>query len=73
MIYNHSYNRRNVLNLAVSRDGEHFEKFATLEEGEGQFSYPAMILAGDRLHLTYTYQRRTIRYVEWPVSEVPTP
>ncbi len=73
MVYNHSYNKRNVLNLAVSRDGEHFRMFATLEAGEGQFSYPAMILAGDALRLTYTYQRRTIRYVEWPLTAVSEP
>jgi predicted neuraminidase len=72
MIYNHSYNKRNVLNLAVSRDGEHFRMFATLEKGDGQFSYPAMIQARDgSLRMTYTYQRRTIRYVEWPLAMVP--
>jgi predicted neuraminidase len=74
MLYNHSYNRRNVLNLAVSRDGEHFTKFATLEEGEGQFSYPALIQARDgSLRLTYTFQRRTIAYRLWPLKEIPQP
>ncbi|MDE1940414.1 MAG: exo-alpha-sialidase [Alphaproteobacteria bacterium] len=72
MIYNNSYNRRNVLNLAVSRDGEHFRMFRTPEDGEGQFSYPAMIQARDgSLRMTYTYQRRTIKYLELPLSAVP--
>lgn len=74
MIYNHSYNRRNVLNLAVSRDGETFTPFATLEQGEGQFSYPALIQAQDgSLRMTYTYQRRTIRYGVWPLAAIPDP
>lgn len=72
MLYNHSYNRRNRLDMAVSRDGERFRHFLTLENGEGQFSYPALIMTrGGALRLSYTYQRRTIKYLEMPIAAVP--
>lgn len=72
LIYNHSYNRRTPLNLAVSEDGEHFRMFATLEDGPGQYSYPAIIQdsQGD-LDISYTWQRKTIKYVKFPLKQVP--
>lgn len=72
LIYNHSYNRRTPLNLAVSEDGEHFKMFATLEDSPGQYSYPALIQDshGD-LDMTYTWQRKTIKYVKFPLNQVP--
>lgn len=72
LIYNHSYNKRTPLNLAVSKDGEQFQMFATLEDGPGQYSYPAIIQdsRGD-LDITYTWQRKTIKYVRLPLSNVP--
>jgi predicted neuraminidase len=52
------------LNLAVSRDGEHFKNFETLENEPGEYSYPAMIVGKDgTLHITYTWNRKRIRYV----------
>lgn len=74
MVYNPSYNRRNVLALAVSSDGEHFTRFKTLDKGEGQYSYPAMVQAknGDLL-ITYTSRRQSIGFVRIPVAEVPAP
>jgi predicted neuraminidase len=51
------------LNLAVSRDGEHFKNFETLESEPGEYSYPAMIVGKDgTLHITYTWNRKRIRY-----------
>jgi len=72
LIYNHSANARTPLNLAVSRDGEHFQIFKTLEDGPNQYSYPAIIQAanGDLL-MTYSWRRRTIKFVRVPLSEVP--
>jgi len=54
LIFNNSYDRRTPLNLALSKDGEHFQIFKTLEDGPGQYSYPAIIQAanGDLL-MTY--------------------
>lgn len=72
LVFNNSYNERTPLNLAVSRDGEHFRIFKTLEDGPGQFSYPAIIQAanGDLL-ITYTWRRQTIKFVRLPLREIP--
>ena len=72
LIFNNSYNERTPLNLAVSRDGEHFHIFRTLEDGPGQYSYPAIIQArnGDLL-MTYSWRRETIKFVRLPLREVP--
>lgn len=72
LIFNNSYNERTPLNLAVSRDGEHFHIFKTLEDGPGQYSYPAIIQArnGDVL-MTYSWRRETIKFVRLPLRKVP--
>ncbi len=72
LIYNHTDKGRTPLNLAVSTDGEHFRMFQTLESEPGEYSYPALIQGreGD-LHMTYTWNRKTIRYVHVPLSDVP--
>ena len=73
LIYNNTAHGRTPLNLAVSRDGEHFSNFITLESEAGEFSYPALIQGpeGD-LHMTYTYNRKRIRYVRVPLAAVPS-
>jgi predicted neuraminidase len=72
MIFNDTPRGRSPLNLAVSTDGEHFRVFATLEQGEGEYSYPAIIQApsGD-LEMTYTWHRQTIKHVHLRLAEVP--
>jgi len=72
LIFNNSYNKRTPLNLAVSSDGEHFKVFKTLEDGPGQYSYPAIVQAanGD-LMMTYSWRRETIKFVTVPLSDVP--
>lgn len=74
LIFNDTTRGRSPLNLAVSRDGTHFHIFATLEDAVGEFSYPAMIQDshGD-LEITYTWNRKTIKYVHLPLTEVPKP
>ena len=72
LIYNNSSTTRTPLNLAVSADGEHFRMFKTLESTAGQFSYPAIIQSSDgSLRITYTWQRKTIKYVRLPLDQVP--
>ena len=72
LVYNDTASGRSPLNLAVSTDGEHFKNFASLEDQPGEFSYPAMIVGADhQLHITYTYNRKLIRYVEYPVAAIP--
>lgn len=72
LIYNHSTKEgeepkgRNILNLALSTDGENWNPVMTLENEpiEDGYAYPAIIQAKDGLvHITYTYNRRTIKYV----------
>lgn len=73
LIYNHTASGRSPLNLAVSKGGEHFTQFATLEsEAGGEFSYPAIIQGKNgELDMTYTWQRKRIRFASVPLSSVP--
>src|SRR5436190_554452 len=70
LVYNHSDKGRTPLDLAVSRDGEHFEMFRVLEREPGEYSYPALIQGsnGD-LHMTYTWNRKRICYVRVPLTD----
>jgi predicted neuraminidase len=72
LIYNNSTSERTPLNLAVSRDGEHFQNFKTLESEPGEYSYPAIIqnTQGD-LEMTYTWNRKSIEYVHIALKDVP--
>jgi predicted neuraminidase len=72
LIFNNSFDQRTPLCLAVSADGEHFRIFKTLEDGPGEYSYPAIVQAsnGDLL-VTYTWRRQTIKYVRVPLGSVP--
>lgn len=63
LVYNHAQSARSPLNLAVSDDGIHWRGLCVLESEPGEFSYPAIIEGEDRrLHLTWTWNRRRIRY-----------
>jgi predicted neuraminidase len=67
--FNNSYSHRTPLNLAVSSDGEHFRIFRTLEDGPGQYSYPAIVQAADGdLLVSYSWRRETIRFVRIPLN-----
>lgn len=72
LVYNDSASARTPLNLAISADGEHWRNFYDLETGPGEYSYPAMIEArnGDLL-ITYTWNRRKIRFVRFPLAKIP--
>jgi predicted neuraminidase len=73
LIFNNTSQGRTPLNLAVGTDGEHFRVFQTLEEGPGEFSYPAMIQGRDGdLFMTYTWNRKSIRYARVPLADIPT-
>jgi len=64
LVYNASATERNILNLAVSNDSRHWTSGFVLEEGTGEFSYPAIVQARDGLvHVTYSWNRRRIRHV----------
>jgi predicted neuraminidase len=72
LVYNHTARGRTPLNLAVSADGEHWTTFHALESEPGEYSYPAMVEAADgSLHITYTWRRTRIKYVNWPLAKIP--
>jgi predicted neuraminidase len=70
LVYNHTLREgdfpsgRNMLNVALSRNGTDWKPVLTLERARGEFSYPAVIQASDGLvHITYTYLRKTIKHI----------
>ncbi|MCB9280628.1 MAG: exo-alpha-sialidase [Lewinellaceae bacterium] len=56
---------RTPLNVAVSKDGKHWEAALVIEDSEiGQYSYPAVIQTADGMvHLVYTWRRERIKHV----------
>jgi predicted neuraminidase len=71
LVYNHSRRYRTPLNLALSGDGRRWRPSHVLEDGQGEYSYPAVIQGADgRIHITYTWQRRRIRHVELEPGEL---
>jgi predicted neuraminidase len=66
LVYNHSSVEkvRVPLNVALSRDGVHWEAAAVLEDqGAEQYSYPAVVQAANGLlHVTYTWKRLRIKH-----------
>lgn len=72
LVYNHTTSGRTPLNLAIGKDGERFQMFKTLVQEPGEYSYPSMIVGKDgSLHITYTWQRKRVKYVRVPASEIP--
>lgn len=65
LVYNHLTEGRTAIHLAVSRDdGETWTPPRVLEEGAGEYSYPAVIQSADgAVHVTYTWVRTRIRHV----------
>ena len=59
------FNGRAKLRVAVSKDGVNWQDIMELENGTTEeYSYPAIIQSGDGLvHITYTYDRKNIKYV----------
>jgi len=78
LVYNHSETPkgkwggpRTPLNVAISKDGKNWQQVLTLEDEPGEYSYPAVIQDGDgKVHITYTYQRKRIKYVQVDVSQL---
>ena len=64
LVYNPTREGRRQLQVAVSADGRAWTPAAMLENGPGEYSYPAMIQTRDgRVHVTYTWRRERIKHV----------
>jgi predicted neuraminidase len=65
LVYNHLPEGRHAIHLATSDDdGETWGPPHLLEEGPGEYSYPAVIQAADgTIHITYTWRRTRVRHL----------
>jgi predicted neuraminidase len=64
LVYNPSRDNRRQLQIASSQDGRSWTPGVVLEDGPGEYSYPAMIQGRDgRVHVTYTWRRQRIKHV----------
>ena len=71
LVYNHSPTARTPIHIAISKDGKSWSAPLMIEEGEGQYSYPAVIQTSDGLvHITYTWKRLKIRHVVIDPSKI---
>jgi predicted neuraminidase len=71
LAYNPSRTARTPLCLTVSGDGVSWRNVFVLEDGSGEYSYPAIIQdRNGSVHVTYTWNRRRIRYVRLCPDEI---
>ncbi|HTD64922.1 MAG TPA: sialidase family protein [Candidatus Limnocylindria bacterium] len=64
LVYNNTPRGRTPLSITASTDGTNWNNLITLEDGPGEYSYPAMIQTADgRVHVTYTWKRQRIKHV----------
>ncbi|NCI48185.1 family 78 glycoside hydrolase catalytic domain [Sediminibacterium soli] len=63
---------RTPLNVAISKDGIHWDAVLTLEESPvNQYSYPSVIQTADGMvHIVYTWRRERIKYVSIDPSKL---
>jgi len=61
---------RNILSLFASRDGTNFKKICDIENGAGEYSYPAVLVTGNSLNITYSHQRKYIGYAKVSMAYV---
>lgn len=70
-VLNPSRRGRHELAIAMSRDGLDWRIVDTIESGDvdDEYSYPALLVDGRRLHLTYTYKREAIVHRTYAIDE----
>ena len=58
-----SWGKRSPICLLCSEDdGSTWKQVLVLDEGEGEFSYPAIICKDNKLYITYTWKRENIAF-----------
>ncbi|MDM3693222.1 exo-alpha-sialidase, partial [Proteus mirabilis] len=58
-----NWSRRYPISVSLSSDnGSTWSEPIDLLDGEGEFSYPAIIAENNTLHVTYTWNRKNIVY-----------
>jgi hypothetical protein len=63
LAFNNSQTSRTPLKLALAEEDEHWGGIQTIEDGPGEFSYPALAQTDDeQIHMVYTYQREHIHH-----------
>jgi len=72
LVHNPTHRGRTPLILSMSSDeGATWKLVKTLEDAPGEYSYPAIIQAGDdAIHITYTWRRQRIKHHVYGLSEL---
>ena len=69
LAFNNSDHQRTPLCVALAEEDERWRWIRTLEDGDGEFSYPTLAQTGDgAIHLVYTYRREHIHYARFDES-----
>lgn len=59
-----NWGKRTPISLFVSEDnGYHFQLYTHLTTQSGKYAYPALQYENGRVHITYTWNRKTIQYM----------
>ncbi|MFA6074202.1 MAG: sialidase family protein [Negativicutes bacterium] len=61
---------RGLLSLYASKDGFVFKKITDIENDNNEYSYPALLVTGDMLNITYSYQRKCIGFAKISLAYV---
>lgn len=76
LVFNPVTKGRNILGVAVSKDGQVWEAAVLLEndsDPRAEYSYPAVIQSKDGLvHITYTWNRKLVKYVVLDPEKIST-
>lgn len=70
LVYNPVMEGRTPLVVALSKDGVVWQQVVTLEDEEGEFSYPTVIEdSSGIIHIAYTWNRKAIGYVQLKLTD----
>lgn len=75
-VYNDGAHMREQLALAVSTDARHWRHMGWLERRPGsgeEYSYPAILVDGETVDISYTWQRKQIKHVRFNLAWLDDP